>query len=134
MSDLHFLVFWFNPLGFVLSCLSTQIRGLPLWCISSCQLGALLCPGRSVDAERLAGGHAGYRSSRSSEARANWFLPLAGRQRPVSSQRGTGPVDGHSPVATAVSLPVKTEVNEKERGARCMTSQDAITHMWTNKL
>lgn len=55
-----------------------------------------------MDAERLAGGHAGCRSNRSSEARANWFLPLAGRQRPVSSQRGTGAVDGHSTVATAV--------------------------------
>lgn len=64
---------------------------------------------RSVDAERPAGGHAGYCGNGPSKARADWFLPAAGGQRPAGSQRGSGPVDGHSAVATAVSCPGKTK-------------------------
>lgn len=59
---------------------------------------------RSVDAERPAGGHAGYCGNGPSKARADWFLPAAGGQRPAGSQRGSGPVDGHGAIATAVSL------------------------------
>jgi len=94
----------------VLSSPAPQICGVPLRCISGSQLRALLRSGRSVDAERSAGGHAGYCGNRPSEARANWFLPVAGRQRPAGSQRGAGPVDGHSAVAAAVNCQ-KTEVN-----------------------
>lgn len=88
-----------------LSCPSSQIRGVPLWRISSSQLCAVLCSRWSVDAERPAGGHAGQCGNRPSEARADWFLPAPGRQRPAGGQRGAGPVDGHGTVATAVSCP-----------------------------
>lgn len=56
-----------------------------------------------MDAQRLAGGHAGYCGNGPLKARADWVLPAAGGQRLAGSQRGTGPVDGHSAVATAVS-------------------------------
>lgn len=107
---------------FVLSCPASQIRGVPLWCVSGCQLGALLCSGRSVDAERAAGGRAGDRGYRSSEARVNRLLPAAGRERPVSGQRGTRPVDGHGAVEAAARSTSKRE----ELGAGCATPQGAV--------
>lgn len=86
-----------------------QICGISLWGISSSKFCAVLCSRRSVDAECSAGGHVGYCGYRPSEAWADWFLPAAGRQRPAGSQRGTGPVDGHSTVAAAVSHSGKTK-------------------------
>lgn len=46
----------------------SQIRGFPLRCISRRQLRAVLRSGRSVDAQRPAGGHAGYRGNGPAEA------------------------------------------------------------------
>lgn len=79
---------------------------------------------RSVDAERPAGGHAGNRGNGPSKARADRFLPAACGQRPAGSQRGTGPVDGHGAVATAVSFPGKTknQMNKSPRGPRVVLS------------
>lgn len=89
--------------------LLSQICGVPLWRVSCSQLRAVLRSRRSVDAECSAGGHAGYCGDRPSKARADWFLPAACGQRPAGSQRGTGPVDGHSAIATAVSCPGRTK-------------------------
>lgn len=80
---------------------ASQIRGLPLWRLSGGELGAVLRPGRSVDAERPVGGHAGSRGDGPSEARADRLLPPVSGQRPAGSQRGSGPVDGHGSVATS---------------------------------
>lgn len=82
----------------------SQVCGVSLWCISRGQLGAVLCSRRSVDAECSAGGYAGYRGHRPTKARADWFLPAAGGQRPACSQRGAGPVDGHGAVAAGQKL------------------------------
>lgn len=79
----------------------SQICGFPLRGVSSSKLGAVLRSGRSVDAERLPGGHAGHRGNGPSEARADRLLRAAGGQRPAGSQCGSGPVDGHGSVATA---------------------------------
>lgn len=54
-----------------------------------------------MDAERPAGGHAGYRGDGPAEARADWVLPPAGGQRPAGSQRGARPVDGDGAVEAA---------------------------------
>lgn len=77
-----------------------QIRGLPLWRLGGGELGAVLRPRRSVDAERPVGGHAGSRGDGAPEARADRLLPAVGGQRPAGRQRGSGPVDGHGSVAT----------------------------------
>lgn len=83
---------------FGLSRRSSQIRGVPLGRLSRGQLCALLRSGRPVDAERAAGGHAGHRGDRPSEARAGGLLPAAGGQRAPGSKRGAGPVDGDGAV------------------------------------
>lgn len=76
-----------------------QICGVPIRRVSRSQLRAVLRPRRPVDAERSAGGHAGFCGNGPSKARADWFLPAAGGQRPAGSQCGAGLVDGHGAVA-----------------------------------
>lgn len=53
-----------------------------------------------MDAERPAGGHAGYRGNGPPEAGADRILPPVSRQRPAGRQRGTRPVDGDGAVAS----------------------------------
>lgn len=60
-----------------------QVPRLPLRRVSRGELRPVFRSGRSVDDERSAGGHAGFRGHRSAEARADWFLPAAGGQRPA---------------------------------------------------
>lgn len=81
----------------------SQIRGLPLRCVSGGELGAVLRPRRPVDDERLIGGHAGSRGDGPAEARAGGLLPAVRGQRPAGSQRGSGPVDGHGSLATSAA-------------------------------
>lgn len=90
----------------------SQICGVPLRCSGRGQLGAVLRSGRPVDTERLPGSHSGYGGHRPSEARADWLLLAAGRQRSAGSQCGAGPLDGHRQVAT----PLRGKKNQSEPG------------------
>lgn len=55
-----------NPL--LLSLAVRQICGVTFRCVGCGELSAVLCSGRSVDAQRSAGGHAGYRGYGAAEA------------------------------------------------------------------
>lgn len=91
---------------------ASQICGVPLRCFSGSELSTVLRSRRSVDAERLTGGHAGYCGNGPPKARADRFLPAVGWKRPTGGQRGSGPVDGHGTVATSAQTKKKNHMNE----------------------
>lgn len=82
-----------------LTILCIQISGITIWGSGSSKRCSLLCAGRPVDTHSFSRCHTELCDPREEQPRADRLLFYVGRQCPSSSQRGSGPVDGHRTVA-----------------------------------